>query len=418
MKNLLIYLGILFSIMVFRSSSIAPSLIYRLLYCLALFLPLIIKGRKIYLPCLITFLTINLHSFAYGFLPYDVVVYALLSLFTILLYRPKHLNFRLGYILSFLCVFFTNVIYSGDPQNIFWCICTIWCCSCLDRNYNRENQRYYMLNAFSIISVVLALLYLLNYDSFLITYSARDNITRAGWTDPNYLSCILGMGALSSLILLLRGYSKNTYIKSFWGAVIVISIMAQSLIASRGSLLALSVSTVFLLLFLKIKIRYKFIILLSFGCFVTWLYTNSYLDLLSYRMENDSVDSGRMEIWNMKMSIFFSEGNILTWLFGVGYKNAFAMSNTSSVIGFHNDFLAILCAYGIVGLLLFIFTIFIYPLLNAPRSNLHIVATLIIYLCVVCLTLEPLSSGDITYWTFFYLIFLFASNYTAPSSYQ
>ena len=416
MNKLLIYLGALLMIVVFRNSTTPPNLIWRILFFLALFLPVIINGRKMYLPCLITFLTINLHSFAYGYLPYDVAIYAILSLITVLLYRPTHIGLKFGYILSLLCVFFTNVIYSGDPQNIFWCICTISLCSCLDRNFIHQNQRY-MLSAFSIISAVLSFLYLFNYDTFLMTYRAQDNITRAGWTDPNYLSCILGMGAISSLILLLRGYSNNIYKKLLWIVVIVVSIMAQSMMASRGGLLALAISILFFFLFLKVKIRYKIYILFAFGCFVTWLYTNSYFELLSYRIANDSVDSGRMEIWKMKLSIFFSEGNILSWLFGVGYDNALSISNTSSAVGFHNDFLAILCGYGIVGLVLFIYTIFISPLLNASRSNRYVVATLIIYLGVVCLTLEPLASGDITYWTFFYMIFLFSNKIPTSASY-
>lgn len=414
MNKLLIYFGTLLTIMVFRSSTVPPSLVWRILFILALFIPLIIKGKKIYLPCLITFLTINFHSFAYGFLPYDVAAYAFICLSSVLLYKNKHCGLNIGYVIAFLYVFFVNVIYSGDPQNIFWCICTLGCCSCIDRNNHQESQGY-MLKAFSIISIILSFLYLLNYDSFLATYSAEDNVTRSGWTDPNYLSCILGMGALSSLILLLRGYSQKILINLLYILVVIVTIMAQSLMASRGGLMALSLSTVVLLFFLKIRRRYKLTILLLFCLFITWLYTDSYFELLSYRMENDSVDSGRMDIWSMKLSIFFNEGNVFHWLFGVGYENAFSLSNTSEAVGFHNDFLAILCAYGIVGLVLFIYMILIRPLNKIHRASRPVVITLLTYLCVVCFTLEPMSSGDVTYWAFYYMILLFSSKYKVQS---
>jgi O-antigen ligase len=131
-------------------------------------------------------------------------------------------------------------------------------------------------------------------------------------------------------------------------------------------------------------------------------------------MENDSMDSGRMEIWSAKLLLFINDGNIFTWLFGIGYENAFNLSDSSQTMGFHNDFLAILCGYGVLGLILFIYIIFIVPFANIHRSDRPILISLIVYLLIASLTLEPLASGNITFWAFYYLILLFSGRYKMP----
>ena len=80
-------------------------------------------------------------------------------------------------------------------------------------------------------------------------------------------------------------------------------------------------------------------------------------------------------------------------------------------MGFHNDFLAIFCGYGILGLILFIYIIFIVPFANIQRSDRPILISLIVYLLIASLTLEPLASGNITFWAFYYLILLFSGRY-------
>mgnify|MGYP003308199786 CR=1 FL=1 len=53
-----------------------------------------------------------------------------------------------------------------------------------------------MLYCFIFTSLAISLIYLLNYDQFLASYNANDRMERSGWTDPNYLSCIIGMGSI------------------------------------------------------------------------------------------------------------------------------------------------------------------------------------------------------------------------------
>ena len=370
-------------IVALRTSITAPSLIYRLLFIIAIFLPLFFKGNKIWLPCVITFVTVSINSFAFGYLPYEVSVYAVLSFIALVILKyitPKTIiQIKPLYFALILYVFLVNFINSGNPQNIFWCISTIAISSYLVEK-NIYVNRFYMLNAFAIISFILSILYLFNYQAFLDSYSVSDDIERAGWTDPNYLSCIVGMGLMSALILLLGKCAKSTYIKLFWICVIIVSFMSQVLMASRGGILCTSMSVIFLILSIRVKVRHKVIFILTICCFLAFLYHQNYFELFAYRMENDSLDSGRMEIWNMKLSKFFTDGNIFSWLFGIGYENAFKLSNTSQAIGFHNDFLAIFCGYGIIGLFFFLYLIFIHPCLNVQCSDRPILFSLIIYL--------------------------------------
>ena len=398
-------------IVAFRTSIVPPNLISRILFIIALFLPLSIYGKKIYLPCLITFVTVSLNSFAFGYLPYEIATYSIVCCGSLLLLKSE-LKIQPFYLFSLLYISCVNVITSGSPQNIFWSIATIALGSYL-ADKNSSNNRFYMLNAFSIISLILSILYLLNYEAFLDTYNSSDGIQRSGWTDPNYLSCIVGMGVISSLILLIKNNTKRFLLKLFWIVTITISIMSQILLASRGGLLCTSISVMCLIAFINIKTRYKLFLILTLCCFIVFLYNNNYFELLTYRMQNDSTDSGRMDIWNMKLSLFFQEGNIFTWLFGIGYEKAFRLSYTSQAIGFHNDFLAMFCGYGIIGFVVFVYKIFISPLSNIKNTNRSILISLIAYLLIACLTLEPLASGNLTYWAFYYLILLFCKKETS-----
>ena len=402
-----------------RTSIVSPSLVYRLLFILALFLPLLFKGYRIFLPCVITFVTVSINSFAFGYLPYEVSVYGILSFIAVLIYKYINPKFVLKinplYFCLILYVFCVNYFNSGKPQNIFWCIFTIAMGSYL-LGSNTYVNRFYMLNAFAIISFILSILYLFNYQAFLDSYSLSDDIERAGWTDPNYLSCIVGMGMVSSLILLVRKWSNKICFKIFWITVIFVSIMSQILMASRGGLLCTSMSVVILILSMKVKARYKVLFILMICCFIALLYQNNYFELFAYRMENDSIDSGRFEIWNMKLTEFINEGNVFIWIFGLGYENAFKLSNSAQAIGFHNDFLAILCGYGIIGLSFFIYQIFIAPCTNVQRSDRPILISLVIYLLLASATLEPLASGNITYWAFYFLILLFTNRYEQTSA--
>lgn len=409
-RLVLLYFTILLLAVTLRTSVAAPNILVRLVYLGAFFIPLLTKYRNLYLPCLVAFTTVSINSFAFGYFPYDMLSYAVISIFALviaaLVYRSSSIRITPLFFMTLLYVLIINVVYSGSPQDISYCFIAI-CCGATIQDNNAQKNQSNLLNCFSVISLALSFIYLTNYDAFLQSYNPADDMERAGWTDPNYLSCILGMGVITSLIQLLRERKASLFWRLFWISTVTVSLMSQLLMASRGGLLCVVVSALILLIFADVKKWYKVIISLFLVGVLVWLYTNNYFELLEYRVTNDSSGgSGRVDIWQMKLLAFGNESNILKWIFGVGHTGALKLSFNNQPFGFHNDFLAVLCSYGVIGFVMMVYIMFILPFKGTTKYSRPIVAALVIYLVLVCMTLEPLSSGRLTYFAFYYLILL------------
>lgn len=65
--------------------------------------------------------------------------------------------------------------------------------------------------------------------------------------------------------------------------------------------------------------------------------------------------------------------------------------------GFHNDYIAILVEYGIVGTLLFA-SLLLSPIKNS--CNKILVISIVVYIAMAASTLEPISGGMIMYFCF------------------
>lgn len=404
---IIIYYAILLLIMAMRTSVLAPNPILRIVYLLALFVPLVIKFTYLYLPCIITFMTVCTYNFAFGYLPYETNIYFFLSILALILIIGLHSikSIKLDPVILFTIFYVAirNILDSGQLHDMFYATSTIAIGSML-LSKDRSINRYAMLMSFGIISLVLSSLYLINYEQFLESYNSTDNLDRSGWTDPNYLSCLIGMGIVTSLILILKERTAKLYLKILWWSTIVISFISQVLIASRGGLLCVAITSLILILFADIKFKFKLFILIVATIFLFFLYNNNYFDLLIYRVENDvSGGSGRLGIWELKINAFIAENNILSWIFGVGYDSAFRLGYDTNGFGFHNDYLAILCGYGLVGVIIFTYLLFVYPF-QRITSDKFIVISLVSYLAVTCLTLEPISAGRLPYIGFYALI--------------
>lgn len=409
---ILIYYAVLFVLVAARTSLSPPSALIRLVFLLSFFLPLFLKYSYLYLPCLVAFITVSTKHFAFGYMPYEMSTYTAISFFSFIvvygLRRNQNLSINPIFIGVLLYLLFINIAYSGSPQNITYSFITVSLGVLITEVRGRGNITNYMLHCFVFTSLALALIYLMNFEQFLESYNANDGMERSGWMDANYLSCIIGMGSLSSLILLLKNKQAKLFSRILWVVTISISTISQVLMASRGGLLAVSASFIILILFTDVKKKYKVSIVLVLILFITWLYSNGYFDLLNYRIENDTDGSGRLDIWQTKLTLFAQNGNMFSWIFGLGSHHAMALSESGSLVGFHNDFLAILCGYGIIGLSIFIYLIVIYPLLKSSKNSRPIVLTLILYLMLSCMTLEPITLGQIVFLAFYYMILLLA----------
>ena len=406
-----IYYALLLLVVTFRTSEDAPNVVIRFGYLIVFFLPLIYKYQSLFSGCLLCFFTVGTYGFAYNFFPYEMSVYLLITIIAVFLSKsfrtivPKSLFL---YVQLTLLVVVVNIIDSGSPQNIGYSMMTILLFSCLAGNKDiGSNTSFYLMNGFSFASFSLSMIYLLNYKRFLISYNAAESLEGSGWTDPNYLSCVIGMGVLSSLVLVLQHSTK--IMKVIWSIVIAISLIVQLLLASRGGLLATLLSMFIVLTMYKISRAYKILIGFAIIGLLAYLYFAGIFELLIYRIGNDDgTGSGRTTIWLSKLVAFLDQGNPLQWLFGMGYLSAFHLCGTPTIpIGFHNDYLAVLCGYGFIGLGLFLYALY-YPLRIVSKRDKPIIFSLLIYLALSCFTLEPLTAGRLTFFGFYFLIILYA----------
>jgi O-antigen ligase len=243
-------------------------------------------------------------------------------------------------------------------------------------------------------------------DQYIEGYGYSD-MERVMWADPNYLGGVIGMGGMIAALLLFQ--NNNSTLKIFLGIALLIAITALVRNASRGALLAIISGVSILFLGGKLKLWKKIIILAVMTAFIYILYNSSYFDLLEYRLENDTGGgSGRIGIWMNKWNAYINNSSIFQLLFGMGYDNGYK-AGFSYNRAFHNDFLAFLVDYGLVGFIAFL-SLFFYPLKGFLFKNKAVLGC-VVYLFVNCMLLEPFSLGVLQYYVFWLYIFYLAMYY-------
>lgn len=408
-KHIIIYYAILLLLVAVRTSEAAPNILIRIAFLTAFFLPIVLKYHSLLPACLTCFMTVGTYGFAYNYFPYQMEIYPIICFTGIVLsgipikFGRSWNNVIVFWALSF--VLLRDILDDGSPQPLLYSFLTILCMWVYIKS-NKEKAVYYLLNCFVIAALVISILYFANYEKFLASYNLADRVERSGWTDPNYLSCIIGMAIISSIILLSTQHKARLIERIFWISTAVLSFATQLLLASRGGILAVGTALIFLLLRSKTKARYKILVLLACVIIIAVLYSMGYFSLIEYRIANDGDGgSGRIDIWADKLSYYANSSNIFQVLFGLGPVSALNIGDKYAA--FHNDFVAILCGYGVVGILFFIY-MFIYPIFKSPDTSKTLVNTILIYLASCSVTLEPFYSGRLTYFSFYLLALILA----------
>ena len=256
-----------------------------------------------------------------------------------------------------------------------------------------------------IITIILSL--------FFFTYgqSAAVEVSETGrrsWVDPNYFGNVCGMGVVLAYNIIVNKLAPGKFLTKIAMLAVPLGMLLLVMNASRGAFLSMGVAIVLITMFSKVDLKKKIgvAILIAIGMVV--MYYLGAFDVLSGRlMEEDDTGNGRTVIWEAKMLGYMS-GDAYEKIFGIGYQNGFFLAIPGG-FGFHNDYLAFLVDYGVVGLILF-FCIIVYPLklvANVP-SKRPIVSSLLAFILVCSMTLEPFTLGNLTYWYFYMLIVLFA----------
>lgn len=416
----LLYLALMALMVSWQDHQNTPNTMYRLAFLGISIIPAFFYRKYKYVPIIITlFFTVNYFGTALSYYPTYTYYYTGIAFMAYLFVAGDRRTFN-GFkritppwplvVIVPLALVVDFVTGMELTDTMFSSLFLLICCTLFP--YDTDNNTLWLFKlAFIISSFIISVEFFTVGQKFVTAYGEA-NMDRERWTDPNYLGCVVGMGTVLAAIELLSKNKKHFIITLFYIATIGISVAMLIMNASRGALLATAVGIGFYTLVSKSSMWVKILTVVVGGLFLNYLYNNSYFDLLEVRMESNlDTGSGRTDIWAKKLDYFWSKSNPLQWLFGYGCEGGVRLGYGYRR-GFHNEFLAMLVEYGIVGFVCFISLVF-YPLKKSKYNKDVVVLEL--YFIIVCLTLEPMTSGYITYFCFLLLLILMSNSVSIKS---
>lgn len=413
------YFLLLIVLISWKSPNVAPPTPLRLAFILAMVFPAIIKYQDWMTPVVICFTAISRYSFSFSYLPYEIGIIAFVMILCAVIIRRKKVVIPSYLMFLALYTFFMDLITGGSVLPITYSLVII-----ISFFFFVDFQTYFAYKhislAFCIASVVLSILFLTTRDQFAVTYGEWSaGLERSGWTDPNYFGMAIGMGCVAASIMLFSA-KNNLLMKCSYVGVIGLTLVVSVLNASRGAILSIAISMVILLFFSKTKVVYKVLVIILAAMFLVFLFNNGYFALLEYRIQNDSGGGGgRLDIWALKLSAYFEDGNFLNKLFGYGGyygANRLAVNTSMTTTGSHNDFVAFFVNYGPIGFMLLLYILFapVHEFLKRQRNNIPLLAVSV-YIALCCFTLEPLSFGHLPYFAFIFYAIVISRYYESES---
>lgn len=402
------YVVLVVILMSWTSITSAPPMSLRLAFMAAVVLPGFWSDKGILPASLTCFWVLTSNGYAYSYMPTSGYLYAIVMVLAVISLGNNRKNafkqeMRLWwYFLAYVTIL--NCISNVTVDDLsFTLLIVILFTYFIGEDKIKKAIGLFSI-AFMIVTVVISY-YVLTMSSNIILQNLEAQ-GRTGWVDPNYMGMQVGFGGLIGAINIFRFKELDLVQKILSPIAIIASLPAILLTGSRGAALCFAAGIIVLLLSYKTNIIYKIIIISALVVFVVYLYNGKYMDLLINRIGDDG-ESGsiRINIW-LKKTIAFIAKNPLYWLIGCGHENALILGSNKT-LGFHNDYLAIICSYGIIGFVLFI-RVLLYPLIKINRlSNLkYEVYACLIYLLIAMLTLEPMSFGICAFYVFLLYVFL------------
>ena len=336
----------------------APPMPLRLVYLLALVLPAILKAPNMLVPVLACFTALGTYGISCSYMPTEKWIYLLIivaSLFIV----PSRLKScqRPPIIFVVFCIYVCSIdfIHGEELANIDYSLLIVLL-SFFFVSKNGYEKDSYMI-AFIITTIILSIFFFTYGQSSAIEVSETG---RRSWVDPNYFGNVCGMGVVLAYNIVVNKLAPNKNFNKIAIFTIPLGMLLLVMNASRGAFLSMGVAIVIITMFSKIKFKKKIGIALLVALGVFAMYSLGAFDVLSERlMDEDDTGNGRTLIWEAKMLGYMS-GDTYDKLFGIGYQGGFFLAIPGG-FGFHNDYLAFLVDYGIVGTILF-FCIIAYPL--------------------------------------------------------
>lgn len=408
---IIVYYILLLLLFLSNSDGVEPPEILRFLFVGAITIPVLFVNH-INFPVIITlFYSLTIFGISYSYMPYTLSLYVVLLIVVTILIGPKYKISKIPVFLIIMPIYILVIDVMGSVdhtngyivENILWCFCILL----FFFRFSKKTPDHFPL-CFELIAIILSVLFFLNKEKFAVNYGLEKSLERSSWVDPNYFGMVIGMGTICAIFKILSNQLRDVKLVEKIIAILTLTISIPVLIlnASRGALLAVIIALVILFLLQDVKLKYKiyFVLLSIAGIF--YLYNNEYFDLLAYRiMEDEGTGSGRTEIWASKLKMY-SQGNILKIIFGYGYYHG--MNITGQYCGFHNEYIGFVVEYGLVGLAMLLYMMY-YPIKIAIKSKVEVI-TIIIYLLVCFMTLEPFGLGILTFYSFYLYGLLLALN--------
>lgn len=251
----------------------------------------------------------------------------------------------------------------------------------------KKNDVHILAAALIAACTLLAVYYILMYDLFLETWNSVEGLERSGWNDPNYFSILLGMGYMISMLYLLNYLQSDLIIfkKSILIVACLVIFAAVVMTASRAGFLAVSAMSLFSLVKSKPKLKVVLFAFLIIVVFVGVLYKWGVFDTLIYRFlvqDNISTGGSRTIIWKRVCENYYSQP-YLSQVFGGGYWHRAFLSHGHET---HNEFLAILSDYGLIGLCMYIVILFSMVIGRGRYTKARAMATIYYILSVISLS--------------------------------
>ena len=388
------------------SPTLAPPMPLRLFYLMALVLPAIFKAPNMLVPVLACFTALGSYGISCSYMPTEKWIYLLIIALSVFLVSSRlNSSQRPPAIFVLFCIYvsFIDFIHGEEFVNIDYSLFIVMF-SFFFVSKNGSERDSYML-AFMVVTVILSLFFFTYGQSSAIEVSETG---RRSWVDPNYFGNVCGMGVVLAYNTVVNKLASNKFFYRFAILTISLGMLLLVMNASRGAFLSMGVAIVIITMFSKVSLKQKIGIAVLVFLGVVVMYYFGAFDLLTERlMEEDDTGNGRTVIWEAKM-LGYLNGDIYEKVFGIGYTKGFFLSMPGGY-GFHNDYIALLVDYGVVGVILFM-GIIAYPLwlvINIPAKR-PIVFSLLAFILICSMTLEPFTYGNLTYWYFYMLIVLFA----------
>ena len=403
------YLLLLVLLMTWNSQNLPPMNL-RLFYLCLVALPITLKDISLFPAVFTTFVLISANRSVPSYMPFKpefLVATATVSfVLSGIVRKTKFSSPPLVLILLMLFVSYVNISKSYSIETLSFSIILI-ILFFIFQNRDVEESLIGLSISLTIVSFVLCLEFIVLGDNYIrILTIGYIDFERIGWCDPNYLSALMGTGALSALTLLITKPKLKRFIRFYLILTIILVIVICLKMASRGAITALFLSFI-IILFPAVsgkKITMK--IVLPFIIFIFVLYCIGGFDFIYARFTNDAGDyGGRRIIWEAKWHDFVAQATTYDWMFGIGHEDGYSLSSyvgLGDVIGFHNDFISFLICYGVIGLLLLII-MFLQPIIKYKDYR---VFAGIVYMMTISLSIEPLSSSMDFYYYYFYIMIL------------